>query len=90
MQHSFGQCVKVSKLPEVMLQQKYGSKRVQHRGSGPEKGYPHQRQAHIFIALGRTIHHSRHSCTGAYMLAEVDGGKHPNTWNIDQLRKYYA
>jgi hypothetical protein len=27
---------------------------------------------------------------GAYMLAKVDGVMLPNTWNIDQLRKYYA
>jgi hypothetical protein len=26
----------------------------------------------------------------AYVLAEVDGGMLPNTWNADQLRKYYA
>jgi hypothetical protein len=25
---------------------------------------------------------------GAYVLAEVDGGMLPNTWNADQLRKY--
>jgi hypothetical protein len=25
----------------------------------------------------------------AYVLAEVDGGMLPNTWNVDQLRKYY-
>jgi hypothetical protein len=36
------------------------------------------------------VHHSGHSCTGAYVLAEVDGGMLPNTWNADQLRKYYA
>jgi hypothetical protein len=27
---------------------------------------------------------------GAYVLAEIDGGMLPNTWNTDQLRKYYA
>jgi hypothetical protein len=27
---------------------------------------------------------------GAYMLAEIDGGMLPNTWNADQLHKYYA
>jgi hypothetical protein len=27
---------------------------------------------------------------GAYVLAEVDGGMLPNTWNVDQLRKYYV
>jgi hypothetical protein len=27
---------------------------------------------------------------GAYVLAEIDGGMLPNTWNPDQLRKYYA
>jgi hypothetical protein len=26
----------------------------------------------------------------AYVLAEVDGGMLPNTWNVDQLHKYYA
>jgi hypothetical protein len=26
----------------------------------------------------------------AYVLAEVDGGMLPNTWNTNQLRKYYA
>jgi hypothetical protein len=26
---------------------------------------------------------------GAYVLAEVDGSMLPNTWNDDQLRKYY-
>jgi hypothetical protein len=26
----------------------------------------------------------------AYVLAEVNGGKLPNTWNDDQLRKYYV
>jgi hypothetical protein len=25
----------------------------------------------------------------AYVLAEVDGGMLPNTWNVDQLHKYY-
>jgi hypothetical protein len=27
---------------------------------------------------------------GAYVLAEVNGGMLPNTWNVDRLRKYYA
>jgi hypothetical protein len=27
---------------------------------------------------------------GAYVLAEVDGDMLPNTWNVDQLRKYYV
>jgi hypothetical protein len=27
---------------------------------------------------------------GAYVLAEVDGGMPPNTWNVDQLHRYYA
>jgi hypothetical protein len=27
---------------------------------------------------------------GSYVLAEVDSGMLPNTWNVDQLRKYYA
>jgi hypothetical protein len=27
---------------------------------------------------------------GAYVLAEVDGGMLPNTWNIDPMCKYYA
>jgi hypothetical protein len=27
---------------------------------------------------------------GAYVPAEVDGAMLPNTWNIDQLRKYYV
>jgi hypothetical protein len=27
---------------------------------------------------------------GAYVLAEVDGGMLPNTWNVDKLHKYYA
>jgi hypothetical protein len=27
---------------------------------------------------------------GAYVLAEVDGRMLPNTWNTDQLHKYYA
>jgi hypothetical protein len=27
---------------------------------------------------------------GAYVLVEVDGALLPNTWNTDQLRKYYA
>jgi hypothetical protein len=27
---------------------------------------------------------------GAYVLAEVDGAMLPNTWNADQLRKYYV
>jgi hypothetical protein len=27
---------------------------------------------------------------GAYVLAEVDGSMLPNTWNVDQLFKYYA
>jgi hypothetical protein len=27
---------------------------------------------------------------GAYVLAEVDGGMLPNTWNVDQLHKYYV
>jgi hypothetical protein len=26
----------------------------------------------------------------AYVLAEVDGGMLPNTWNADLLHKYYA
>jgi hypothetical protein len=27
---------------------------------------------------------------GAYVLAEVDGGMLSNTWNVDQLCKYYV
>jgi hypothetical protein len=27
---------------------------------------------------------------GSYVLAEVGGGMLYNTWNVDQLRKYYA
>jgi hypothetical protein len=27
---------------------------------------------------------------GAYVLAEVDSGMLPNTWNADQLHKYYV
>jgi hypothetical protein len=27
---------------------------------------------------------------GAYMLAEVNGSMLPNTWNVDQLCKYYT
>jgi hypothetical protein len=27
---------------------------------------------------------------GAYVLAEVDGSMLSNTWNADQLRKYYV
>jgi hypothetical protein len=27
---------------------------------------------------------------GAYVLAEVDGAMLPNTWNADQLHKYYV
>jgi hypothetical protein len=27
---------------------------------------------------------------GAYVLAEVDGGMLQNTWNANQLRKYYV
>jgi hypothetical protein len=27
---------------------------------------------------------------GAYVLVEVDGGMLPNTWNVDQLHKYYV
>jgi hypothetical protein len=27
---------------------------------------------------------------GDYVLAQVDGGMLPNTWNADQLHKYYA
>jgi hypothetical protein len=27
---------------------------------------------------------------GAYVLAEVVGGLLPNTWNVDQLCKYYV
>jgi hypothetical protein len=27
---------------------------------------------------------------GAYVLAEVDGDMLPNTWNADQLHKYYV
>jgi hypothetical protein len=30
------------------------------------------------------------STPGAYVLAEVDDGMLSNTWNVDQLRKYYA
>jgi hypothetical protein len=26
---------------------------------------------------------------GAYVLAEIDGAMLPNTWNVDQLHKYY-
>jgi hypothetical protein len=28
--------------------------------------------------------------SGAYVLAEMDGDMLPNTWNADQLRKYYV
>jgi hypothetical protein len=27
---------------------------------------------------------------GAYSVVEVDDGMLPNTWNVDQLRKYYT
>jgi hypothetical protein len=27
---------------------------------------------------------------GAHVLANVNGGMLPNTWNVDQLHKYYA
>ena len=27
---------------------------------------------------------------GAYRLAEIDGDILPNTWNIDQLRRFYV
>jgi hypothetical protein len=27
---------------------------------------------------------------GAHVLAEVDDGMLPNTWNVDQLHKYYV
>jgi hypothetical protein len=27
---------------------------------------------------------------GAYVLTEVDDAMLPNTWNVDQLRKYYT
>jgi hypothetical protein len=27
---------------------------------------------------------------GAYVLAEVDDSMLPNTWNVDQLHKYYG
>jgi hypothetical protein len=30
------------------------------------------------------------AAAGAYVLAEIDGGMLPNTWNTDQLRKYYV
>jgi hypothetical protein len=30
------------------------------------------------------------AASGAYVLAELDGGMLPNTWNVDQLRKYYV
>jgi hypothetical protein len=30
------------------------------------------------------------AATRAYALTEVDGGMLPNTWNADQLRKYYV
>jgi hypothetical protein len=30
------------------------------------------------------------AASGAYVLVEVDGAMLPNTWNIDQLRKYYV
>jgi hypothetical protein len=30
------------------------------------------------------------AATGVYVLAEVDGDMLPNTWNVDQLRRYYA
>jgi hypothetical protein len=29
------------------------------------------------------------AASGAYVLAEVNGGMLPNTWNVDQLHKYY-
>jgi len=30
------------------------------------------------------------ACPGAYRLAEIDGDILPNTWNMDQLRHFYA
>jgi hypothetical protein len=30
------------------------------------------------------------AASGAYVLAEVDGDMLSNTWNADQLRKYYV
>jgi hypothetical protein len=48
-------------VPEEVLQQECGTERAQHRGLSIEEGHPHQRQAQVFIALGRTVHHSGYS-----------------------------
>jgi hypothetical protein len=49
--------------------------RDKHKFSSPYEG--------LFIIVEKVS-------PGAYVLVEVDGGMLPNTWNVDQLRKYYA
>jgi hypothetical protein len=46
-----------------------------HKFSSPWEGQ--------FIVVDITV-------LGAYVLAKVDGAMLPNTWNADQLCKYYA
>jgi hypothetical protein len=49
--------------------------REKHKFSSPWEG------AFIIVEI---------AALGAYVLAEVDDGMLPNTWNVDQLRKYYV
>jgi hypothetical protein len=81
--------VEISSLPEAVLQQKCGAKRAKHQGFGLKKDI-HTRDKHKFLSPWEGQFIIVEEVTpGAYMLAEVDGGMLPNTWNTDQLRKYY-
>jgi hypothetical protein len=82
--------VKISNLLEAVLQQKCGAERAQRRGFGLKKDI-RTRDKHKFSSSyeGPFII-VEEVAPWAYVLAKVDGGRLPNTWNVDHLHKYYA
>jgi hypothetical protein len=63
---------------------------AQYRGPSAEEGYTYQRQAQVFNPWEGPFIIVDVAALGAYVLAEVDGGMLQNTWNADQVRKYYV
>jgi hypothetical protein len=71
-----------------MALKKYYNKSIesaQHQGPSAEERYKHKfltpwERPFIIVDI---------AALGAYVLAEIDGGMLPNTWNVNQLCKYY-
>jgi hypothetical protein len=61
-------------LPRKIIM-KQGSSKDKYKFSSPWEG------SFIVVVI---------AAPGAYVLAKVEVGMLPNTWNVDQLHKYYA